>query len=87
MPTYEYTCLACDIESEVICKMAERQNQQCSTCGGSLTQEVRTPAQPHWSSLAMGDSASPEAINKFDRMHRQKADQETAKIAEHGSIN
>jgi hypothetical protein len=35
----------------------------------------------------MGDSASPEAINYFDRMHKKQREKEEKAIAEHGSIN
>lgn len=87
MPTYEYTCETCKEELEVFCKVSERENQQCATCSSSLVKQIRTPARPHWSSLAMGDSASPEAVSMFDKMHRDKAAIETKAIAEHGSIN
>lgn len=86
MPTYEYTCPACGHEDDIWCKVSERKTQKCSECGETTNQVVRTPAQPHWTSLAMGDSASPEAIKKFDKMRREKKAVEDKKIADHGSI-
>jgi len=88
MPTYEYTCETCkeDIE-RFITKVSERKNQQCTSCGGDLAKRIRTPAKPHWTSLAMGNSAGPEAIDRFDRMHKDKAAKEEKAIREHGSIN
>jgi len=87
MPTYEYTCETCETDSEVWCSVRERKNQQCTACGGNLAKRIRTPAKPHWLNLAMGDSASPEAIDKFDKMHRDKAAKEEKSVREHGSIN
>lgn len=84
MPTYEYTCPACTHECEVWCKVTERKDQECPECGEILAQRVRTPAQPHWTSLAMGESASPEAIKKFDKMRRQRQAKEQKTFAEHG---
>jgi len=83
MPTYEYTCPKCGHETEIFCKLSERLDQKCE-CGNTLEQRVRTPAQPHWSSLAMGEGASPEAIKKFDKMHRERAEREAKTKREHG---
>lgn len=87
MPTFEFTCPACGEEFDRWCKISERKSQQCASCGSIGVQQVRTPVKPHWTSLAMGDSASPEAIDHFDRMHRQKVEKEEKAIKEHGSIN
>lgn len=84
MPTFEYTCPQCATEHEVFCKISERANQKCPECGNTSRQQVRTPTQPHWTSLAMGESASPEAIKMFDKMRRQQKDKETKTMAEHG---
>jgi len=84
MPTYEYTCPKCAHECDIFAKVSERKNQECPECGNILEQRVRTPAQPHWSSLAMGESASPEAIKKFDKMHRERAERERKTKQEHG---
>jgi putative FmdB family regulatory protein len=87
MPTYEYTCPACGEECERFLPLRDRENQECASCGSRLTQQVRTPPQPNWPALARGESASPEAIARFDRNHKKKAEQENKAIAEHGSIN
>jgi putative FmdB family regulatory protein len=84
MPTYEYTCPNCGHEQDVWCKVSERKDQPCEECGEILSQRVRTPAQPHWTSLAMGSSASPEALKRFDKMRRQQAARESKTYAEHG---
>lgn len=86
MPTYEYTCPACGYQQDAFCSVSERKNQTCEECGNITNQVVRTPAQPHWSSLAMGSSASPEAIRRFDKMHREQADKEAKMKKEHGDF-
>lgn len=82
MPTYEYRC-ECGLNFERWCNVSERHDQQCE-CGRTATQVIRTAPQPHWTSLAMGSSASPEAIAKFDKMHREKRAKEDATYREHG---
>lgn len=84
MPTYEYTCPSCGHEQEAFCKVSERSDQTCIVCGETTKQVVRTPAQPHWTSLAMGESASPEAIKKFDKMRREQKAKEEKSKATHG---
>lgn len=84
MPTYEYKCPKCGHEDDIWTTVSKRKDQVCSACGNATNQVVRTPAQPHWSSLAMGVGASPEAIKKFDKMHREKAAKEAKIKAEHG---
>ena len=84
MPTYEYTCPACGHEQETFCKVSERKDQSCDGCGQTTTQVVRTPAQPHWTSLAMGNSASPEAIDKFHKMRNEQRIKEESTQREHG---
>jgi putative FmdB family regulatory protein len=86
MPTYEYTCPSCGHEEDIWCKASIRKDQICSECGTATKQVIRTPAQPHWTSLAMGDSAGPEAIKRFDKMRRDKKAKEEKAIREHGSI-
>lgn len=86
MPTFEYTCPTCGEEFERWCKIIERKSQECGACGSIGEQRVRTPPRPDWVGLAMGDSASPEAIDRFDRVHKQQAAKEERLIREHGSI-
>ncbi len=86
MPTFEFKCPDCDQYFDRFCKIADREEVIHEGCEHTAKQVVRTPAKPIWSSLAMGDSASPEAINKFEKMHKQQADKENKAIADHGSI-
>lgn len=85
MPTYNYVCEKCETEEDrFILKISERQEQKCGECGERLTQVIRQAPAPHWTSLAMGDSASPEAINKFEKMRREQRSKEEKSKREHG---
>ena len=56
----------------------------CGACGGVSHRVILRAAKPYWSRLAMGDSASPEAIDRFERMHKQQKAKEDKTYAEHG---
>lgn len=83
MPTFEYDCPDCGKEFDRWCKASERENQKCE-CGSTGKQVIRTAPVPHWTSLAMGSSASPEAIKRFDKMRREQANKESKTMKEHG---
>lgn len=84
MPTYEYKCPNCGHEDDIWTTVSKRKDQVCSECGNATTQVVRTPAQPHWTSLAMGESASPEAVKKFEKMRREQRQKEEKSYSNHG---
>lgn len=86
MPTYEYDCPACGQAHEIFCKVSERKDQRCGECKARLRQVVRHAPRPHWTSLAMGEGASPEAIKMFDKMRREKRAKEEKILKEHGSL-
>lgn len=86
MPIYEYTCPDCSTQFEELARIVDRKKQPCPACDGVAKQVIRTPAKPNWPALAMGPSASPEAIDRFDRNHRKQAEKERAILLEHGSL-
>lgn len=48
MPTYEFICPQCGLETEIVMPISERTGPHtCERCGGPLTREIRTatPAQ------------------------------------------
>ncbi len=60
------------------------QNVPCPNCLGTAELVFLTVAKPDWIGLAQGASASPEAIERFDRMHKQQAAKESKSLKEHG---
>ena len=84
MPTYDYRCPDCEAEDERFVKVSERNDQECGECGATLRQIIKKAPAPHWTSLAMGAGASPEAIKKFETMRRDQRAKEEKSKREHG---
>ncbi len=53
MPIYTYTCLNCDIDSELICNISARDNQMCQGCGSRLFRSIDRPGMV-WSPTRNG---------------------------------
>lgn len=87
MPTFEYVCPDCKQDFEKFCKIAEKDTVIHSGCVSIAKQVIRTNASLNWTRLAMGEGASPEAISRFDKVHRKQVAKENKAIADHGSIN
>ena len=83
MPLYDYRCSACSNVEERAATPEERE-LSCSNCDATAVRIWLTAPKPDWLSLAQGEGASPEAIDKFDRMHRQQRDKEERSFDEHG---
>jgi len=43
VPLYTYTCMNCDITTEKIVMMLERDNARCDECGYSLIRNIDRP--------------------------------------------
>jgi len=43
MPLYTYYCKVCDVDSESICKIENRDSQRCAECGYSLIRSIDKP--------------------------------------------
>ncbi|MCP3959745.1 MAG: zinc ribbon domain-containing protein [bacterium] len=44
MPIYEYKCLSCDTQSEVMQRISEPPLETCEDCGGELKKLISAPA-------------------------------------------
>ena len=83
MPLYDYRCRACrSVEEHFVPSGTE--TALCAECGGTADKVFLEVAKPHWLALAQGDSASPEAVDKFERMHKEQAAKESKSLSEHG---
>lgn len=54
MPSYEYTCLACDETITVMVKVDERDNQFCEQCGNKLVRSWTVGNLAVWSPTRNG---------------------------------
>jgi NAD-dependent SIR2 family protein deacetylase len=81
---FDYSCPSCphQILNNLVDSDA-KDDVVCPRCGDTMQ---RLPPSPKldWASLAQGDSASPEAIAHFDRVHRQRAAKEAQAKTDHG---
>lgn len=83
MPLHDFECAKCGSVKEHFV-YGNVQQVDCLDCGGIAKKVFLVVAKPHWAALAQGDSASPEAIARFDRVHRQQKDKEDRSMREHG---
>jgi len=83
MPLYDYECKRCGLVHEAFVKSGI-DTQECPQCGHDAKKIYLVLAKPAWLALAQGDSASPEAIERFDRMHRQQKAKEEKSQRDHG---
>lgn len=83
MPLYDYRCQTCGAIEEHFAPSGLKE-LPCGECGENAIRVYLTLAKPHWLALAQGDSASPEAIDKFDRMHKQQAAKEKRSFERNG---
>lgn len=82
MPLHDFECNKCGVVAEHF--VYGNDPVYCVACGSPTHKVYLVVAKPHWAALAQGDSASPEAIARFDRVHRQQRDKEDKSYAEHG---
>ena len=74
---YDYRCESCDRIEERFVRRSEADEQSCE-CGNSM-RRLASVGHLDWDSLS-----SPEAISRFDRVHRQKKALEDKSYREHG---
>lgn len=83
MILHDYRCRRCGHTEEHAVKPHETA-LPCTKCLGTAERVYLKAPSPDWLSLAQGENASPEAIDKFDRMHRQQTAKEEKSKREHG---
>lgn len=83
MILHDFRCEECDTVEEHYCSSGDELSI-CDACGGISHRVFKQLAKPHWLALAQGDNASPEAVDRFERMHKQQKAKEEKTFAEHG---
>ncbi|MDB2363024.1 zinc ribbon domain-containing protein [Candidatus Pelagibacter bacterium] len=83
MILHDYRCLECGLTQEHFVKKEER-IVSCKKCKGAANRITLKAPNPDWTGLAMGDSASPEAIERFARVRKQQKDKEEKSYKENG---
>lgn len=73
---HDYKCFFClHTEPDMFVRKSEMHHQGCPNCGNNMSILPCAP-KVDWDALAMGDSASPEAIRHWEKKKRQKLEQE-----------
>jgi hypothetical protein len=83
MILHDFRCVECRHTEEHFVS-SDTQSVACERCGGHAGKIFLELAKPHWAALAQGDNASPEAINRFERIHKQQTAKENKSYKEHG---
>lgn len=81
---FDMRCRSCDTRvDDVFMKRSEMDDQVCPECGDNM---LRLPPRPNldWDSLAMGESASPEAIRHWERKRKARQTKEEKSKRDHG---
>jgi putative FmdB family regulatory protein len=82
MPIFDFKCGSCGTTTEELVKPSVK-TIACVSCGNEATKQLSAP-RVNWLAMGAQRDASPEAIIKFDRMHRQQKAKEEKSYAEHG---
>jgi putative FmdB family regulatory protein len=82
MPIFDFKCGSCGAITEDLVRSSVT-TIPCVSCGKASTKQLAAP-RVNWLAMGSQRDASPEAIIKFDRMHRQQKAKEEKSYAEHG---
>lgn len=81
---HDYKCDHCELyERDQFVRRSEMYEIPCPECGENMRILPCIP-KIDWDALAMGESASPEAIAHFERKHKEQAKLEERRKLEHG---
>lgn len=84
MPVYDFRCHACGHKHQGLVPYSEKDNQVCPVCGGHSKHVWLSAPHLDWSGMAQGENAGPEFIDRFEKSHKKRAEQEKAYKREHG---
>lgn len=83
MIIHDFRCVECGLVEERYVKQGVH-SVSCGKCDGFSKKITLKAPNPDWTGLAMGDSASPEAIDKFEKRRKQQRDKEERCFNENG---
>ena len=82
MPLKDFECGAGHVHDALV--KPDIQEHECPECGDTAHMVFLTPPRIDWASMAQGDNAGPEFIERFDRIHRKQKEKEERSWKEHG---
>jgi len=78
---FDFLCPQCGVFEDFV--KPHVKTAPCPKCQLPATRQI-SPGHVDLSSMAMADSASPEAISHFERVHRERRAIEERRLREHG---
>lgn len=80
--TFSFECLVCGHEFDDFVKRGTL--PPCTECGEATKQIIRHAPKLDWYGMAMGESAGPEFIDRFEKDHKNRKAHEEKIEREHG---
>ena len=85
MPIYDFKCDECGRVDEHLVKLSVK-NMECPECGANMSRQIGIP-NFSTSSLATGESATPDSIDRWEKMRKQKMAIEKKNQENHGTYD
>lgn len=82
MPIHDFRCQVGHVHDALV--KSDVKQQVCPECGDIAERVFLKAPSMDWSSMAMGASAGPEFIDRFEKSRKQRREQEKKHKAEHG---
>lgn len=83
MPIFEFRCEACSHRYDYLGKWDDATS--CPECQSEDTTKLMSAPRIPVSALARGESATPDSIDRWQKMREQKMAIEQRKLADHGT--
>ena len=83
MPLHDFRCMSCDHVHTELVKWDET-THPCPKCDNESKRVFLKPPKPNWLAMGAQDNASPEFLDKWEKMHKDQKTREEAFEKEHG---
>lgn len=79
---FQFACTECGLSFEELTKPVDYWSK-CTQCGANAQREIM-PVRIYHTAMAASESASPETLRHFDRVHNQRKAIEEKRFRDHG---
>jgi putative FmdB family regulatory protein len=83
MPIYEFRCDYCGHEHEDLVKIGTK-TISCPECTSNSRQVILTAPKIDWGAMGAQKNVSPEFIDRFEKVHKERTEKEAKTYEEHG---
>lgn len=82
MPLFDFRCPEGHVHDALV--KAGVKVHECPECGQEAEQVWLSAPKLDWAGMAMGESAGPEFVARFEKSHKKRREQERKYKKEHG---